>query len=59
MSEFTVAQERKVVTSIPGPKSQALHQRRLNAVSAGAGAALPVYIEKRTARSLLTLTATT
>ena len=46
MSEFTVAQERKVVTSIPGPKSQALHQRRLEAVSAGAGAALPVYIEK-------------
>ena len=46
MSEYTVAQERKVVTSIPGPKSQALHQRRLNAVSAGAGAALPVYIEK-------------
>ena len=46
MSEFTVAQERKVVTSIPGPKSQALHQRRLDAVSAGAGAALPVYIER-------------
>ncbi|MFM6966254.1 MAG: 4-aminobutyrate--2-oxoglutarate transaminase [Rhodoluna sp.] len=46
MSEFTVAQERKIVTSIPGPKSQALHQRRLDAVSAGAGAALPVYIEK-------------
>jgi 4-aminobutyrate aminotransferase/(S)-3-amino-2-methylpropionate transaminase len=46
MSEFTVAQERKVVTSIPGPKSQALHQRRLEAVSAGAGAALPIYIEK-------------
>ena len=46
MSEFTVAQERKVVTAIPGPKSQALHQRRLDAVSAGAGAALPVYIEK-------------
>ena len=45
MSEFTVAQERKVVTSIPGPKSQALHKRRLDAVSAGAGAALPVYIE--------------
>ncbi|MEY3846435.1 MAG: hypothetical protein RJA66_702 [Actinomycetota bacterium] len=46
MSEFSVAQERKVITSIPGPKSQALHQRRLDAVSAGAGAALPVYIEK-------------
>ncbi len=46
MSELPVAQERKVVTSIPGPKSQALHARRLAAVSAGAGAALPVYIEK-------------
>ena len=45
MSEFPVAQERKVVTSIPGPKSQALHARRLEAVSAGAGAALPIYIE--------------
>jgi 4-aminobutyrate aminotransferase/(S)-3-amino-2-methylpropionate transaminase len=46
MSEFPVAQERKVVTNIPGPKSQALHARRLDAVSAGAGAALPIYIEK-------------
>jgi 4-aminobutyrate aminotransferase/(S)-3-amino-2-methylpropionate transaminase len=46
MSEFSVAQERKVVTAIPGPKSQALHARRLAAVSAGAGAALPVYIER-------------
>jgi 4-aminobutyrate aminotransferase/(S)-3-amino-2-methylpropionate transaminase len=45
MSETPIAQERKVITSIPGPKSQALHQRRLDAVSAGAGAALPVYIE--------------
>ena len=46
MSEFTVAQERKVVTSIPGPKSVALHERRRKAVSNGVGAALPVYIEK-------------
>jgi 4-aminobutyrate aminotransferase/(S)-3-amino-2-methylpropionate transaminase len=46
MSEFTVAQERKVVTAIPGPKSQELHSRRLKAVSHGVGAALPVYIEK-------------
>ena len=46
MTEFTIAQERKVVTSIPGPKSQELHKRRLKAVSAGVGAALPVYIEK-------------
>ncbi|MEY4437296.1 MAG: hypothetical protein RL100_760 [Actinomycetota bacterium] len=46
MSEYTIAQERKVVTQIPGPKSQAMHARRQDAVSAGAGAALPVYIEK-------------
>ena len=42
MSEATV---RKLVTAIPGPKSQALHQNRLNHVSAGVGAALPVYID--------------
>lgn len=46
MSETSIAQERKLVTSIPGPKSQAMHARRLDAVSAGAGAALPVYIER-------------
>lgn len=46
MSEFTIEQQRKVVTAIPGPKSQELHARRLKAVSAGVGAALPVYIEK-------------
>ena len=46
MSEYTIAQQRKVVTTIPGPKSQAMHARRQDAVSAGAGAALPVYIEK-------------
>ncbi|MEY4981194.1 MAG: hypothetical protein RL174_532, partial [Actinomycetota bacterium] len=46
MSEFSIAQERKVVTSIPGPKSIALHERRKSAVSAGAGAALAAYIEK-------------
>ena len=46
MSEFSIPQERKVVTSIPGPKSQELHAKRLKAVSHGVGAALPVYIEK-------------
>ncbi len=45
MTQFPIEQVRKVVTAIPGPKSQELHQRRLNAVSHGAGAALPVYIE--------------
>ncbi|MEO0024424.1 MAG: hypothetical protein RL196_865 [Actinomycetota bacterium] len=46
MTEFTVAQVRKVATSIPGPKSVALHERRRKAVSAGVGATLPVYIER-------------
>ena len=45
MSETPVS-SRKLVTSIPGPKSQALHQHRLQQVSAGVGAALPVYIEQ-------------
>jgi 4-aminobutyrate aminotransferase/(S)-3-amino-2-methylpropionate transaminase len=42
----SVAQERRVVTAIPGPKSQALHERRLAVVSAGVGTALPVYIDR-------------
>lgn len=46
MTEFTVAQERKLLTAIPGPKSQEMHSRRLKAVSHGVSAALPVYIEK-------------
>jgi len=46
MSEFTIAQERKVVTEIPGPKSKALQTERLKAVSAGVGTALGVFIEK-------------
>lgn len=46
MTEFSIPQERKVVTAIPGPKSQELHTRRLKAVSRGVGATLPAYIEK-------------
>jgi len=46
MSEFTIAQERKVVTEIPGPKSQALQAERLKAVGGGVGTALGVFIEK-------------
>lgn len=46
MTEFSIPQERKVVTAIPGPKSQELHARRLKAVSRGVGATLPAYIEK-------------
>ena len=39
-------QKRVLATSIPGPKSQALHERKLAAVSAGVGTGLPVYVEE-------------
>lgn len=35
-----------MVTAIPGPKSQAIHERRLKVVPPGVTAALPVYIER-------------
>ena len=35
-----------MVTAVPGPKSQALHERRLAVVPPGVSSALPVYIEK-------------
>ena len=43
---YTVPQERKIVTAIPGPKSEELHRRRLASVSAGVSSTLPVYIAK-------------
>lgn len=42
----SVSQERKIVTSIPGPKSQAMHERRNKVVAAGVGTSLGVYIER-------------
>lgn len=36
-------QERRVVTAIPGPKSQELQARRLAAVAQGVGSVLPVF----------------
>ena len=42
----TISQERKIVTAIPGPKSQLLHARRLAVVPPGVSSALPVYIER-------------
>jgi 4-aminobutyrate aminotransferase/(S)-3-amino-2-methylpropionate transaminase len=45
LSTPSIAQERKVVTAIPGPKSQAMHERRKQVVPPGVGAALPVYID--------------
>ncbi|WP_127793029.1 4-aminobutyrate--2-oxoglutarate transaminase [Agromyces sp. LHK192] len=44
--QYTVPQERLIVTAVPGPKSQELHERRRAVVSAGVGSALPVYIER-------------
>jgi len=38
-------QERRLVTEIPGPRSRALQERRLDAVAAGVGSVLPVYVE--------------
>ncbi|TFB47623.1 4-aminobutyrate--2-oxoglutarate transaminase [Cryobacterium tagatosivorans] len=43
---YTVTQERRIVTSIPGPKSQELHKRRLASVSGGVSSMLPVYVAK-------------
>ena len=37
-------QERRLVTAIPGPRSEALQARRTAAVSAGVGATLPIYV---------------
>jgi len=45
-SVYSIPQERKIVTAIPGPKSQELHERRLAVVPPGVTSALPVYIAK-------------
>lgn len=42
----SVSQERKIVSTIPGPKSNALHERRLKVIPGGVASALPVYIER-------------
>jgi 4-aminobutyrate aminotransferase / (S)-3-amino-2-methylpropionate transaminase / 5-aminovalerate transaminase len=39
-------QERRLVTAIPGPRSQAIHERRMSAVAKGVGSTLPIYIDK-------------
>ena len=41
-----LAQKRNLVTAIPGPKSQALIERRKDAVSASLGMAMPVFIQR-------------
>jgi 4-aminobutyrate aminotransferase/(S)-3-amino-2-methylpropionate transaminase len=42
----SVEQQRKLVTPVPGPRSQALHARKTAAVSSGVGVGLPAYIER-------------
>ncbi len=42
----SVTQERRVVTAIPGPNSQAMHERRLAVVPKGVGTTLPVYLDR-------------
>ena len=46
MNTPQIAQERRVITAIPGPKSLALQARRLAVVSAGVASALPVFVER-------------
>lgn len=40
-----IEQQRRLVTAVPGPRSLALHERRLRAVPRGIGTTLPVYVE--------------
>jgi 4-aminobutyrate aminotransferase/(S)-3-amino-2-methylpropionate transaminase len=46
MSNAPVEQRRILATTIPGPRSRVLHERKQAAVSAGVGTALPVYVER-------------
>jgi 4-aminobutyrate aminotransferase / (S)-3-amino-2-methylpropionate transaminase / 5-aminovalerate transaminase len=43
---MAVDQQRKLLTPLPGTRSQALHARKAKAVSAGVGVALPAYVER-------------
>ncbi|MEV6217240.1 4-aminobutyrate--2-oxoglutarate transaminase [Nocardia sp. NPDC051833] len=40
---YRLAQQRSIVTALPGPRSAALAKRRGQAVAAGVGSAVPVY----------------
>jgi len=41
-----IEQRRVLNTAIPGPRSVELHRRKANAVAAGVGVGMPVYIER-------------
>jgi len=51
--ESVVGTERKVVTEIPGPKSQAMHARRKEVVSHGLTQGYPIYIDRAEGAILL------
>lgn len=44
--EYTLEQKRDLKTSIPGPKSVELAERRSNAVASGVASSVPVYADK-------------
>ena len=44
--EYRLRQKRELKTSIPGPKSQALTERRKKAVTAGVASSLPVFADE-------------
>jgi 4-aminobutyrate aminotransferase/(S)-3-amino-2-methylpropionate transaminase len=46
VSSPAVEQQRRLVTELPGPRSQALHARKSAAVSSGVGVGLPAYIDR-------------
>jgi len=46
LMDTEIAQERRLVTQIPGPRSQALLAKKTEAVSSGVGVGLPVFIER-------------
>src|SRR5450631_2347312 len=43
---FTLSQQRRLVTAIPGPRSRELQKRRSAAVAAGVTSTLPVFVSK-------------
>lgn len=45
-ADTTIAQEPRVVTEIPGPKSREIHARRQAVVPVGVHSVVPVYIER-------------
>ncbi|MGQ7352633.1 aminotransferase class III-fold pyridoxal phosphate-dependent enzyme, partial [Quadrisphaera oryzae] len=52
-SREPLEQVRRLVTEVPGPRSKALQERRLAAVSKGVGSTLPVFVERAEGAVLL------